>query len=246
MPDSWHVRKPNPGVSARPRFQSTAQMAMAETASSYDCLPNESERRKALYDRKVGLVHPLKCWLSLSSSILTIHDPPHELHRATQIQIANTTTNIVFGSDAPLFESTLKSKPGPDRTWVEYPGGKLSPAEMKRKLSSANWHFGDSARDWTLAGTIEAPEANVLQYRGVLRKDVQDMIASSSLHFGSAKHDFKTTARDTTILKANDIDYAGDHKRAMEMKKALTASSINLSSDAGRGVEDFVSTTHRR
>ena len=145
------------------------------------------------------------------------------------------------------WESTLKSKPGVDRTWVEYPGAKLSPREMKRKLSAANWNFGDEEkRDWRLSGTICPPEANVLQYRGSLNKEVQKMIASSSLHFGSATHDFKTTSAENAILPENDIDYAGDHARALEMKKALTASSLSLASDDPSGPEDFRSTTHRR
>ena len=53
MKESWHVRKPNPGLSDHLRFQSTAQTAMAGTALSYAELPPASERVKALRERKV-------------------------------------------------------------------------------------------------------------------------------------------------------------------------------------------------
>ena len=58
MPDSWHVRKPNPGVSARPRFQSTAQMAMAETASSMIVYPtNPNDGKRSMIERWDSFIH---------------------------------------------------------------------------------------------------------------------------------------------------------------------------------------------
>lgn len=191
-----------PGVSDNKRFQSTAQMAMADTASRYSGLDSPGQRAKTLNDRKIN----------------------------------NTRTNVKLGFETnQSYETAMQAGDNYDRTFRDKVAGgdgidKLTPHEMKMKLSSSNWEFGDVPRDWQRASTLDDPTGvNFSSYRGVLNEEVRDNIKSSSLYFGGATNDkssYSTTARESMILKANDIDYAGDIARARAMKKALTSSSL--------------------
>ena len=171
---------------------------------------------------------------------------PQKLHGF--VQMNNVRTSIIFGSDTDAWETTLRAKPVQKRSnWVDYVGSSDSPAEMKRKLSAANWSFGDDKCDFKTAGSMIPPEGNILQYRGRLNKAVQEMIASSSFHVGSEKLDFKTTSRENSVLPEGEIiDYKGDHERAMAMKNTLSRSSLDLASDDPGSAADYMSTTHRR
>jgi hypothetical protein len=188
-----------PGVSDNKRFQSTAQMAMADTASRYSGLESPGQRAKTLRERKIN----------------------------------NTRTNVHLGFEQNQnYETAMQAGNNYDRTFKgKVAGGdgidKLTPHEMKMKLSSSNWEFGDVKRDWSRASTLQDPTGpQFLSYRGVLNEDVRDNIKSSNLYFGPDQKLYATTARESMILKTNDIDYAGDFARAKAMKKALTSSSL--------------------
>mmetsp|Transcript_33693 Transcript_33693/g.39608 ORF Transcript_33693/g.39608 Transcript_33693/m.39608 type:complete len:327 (-) Transcript_33693:288-1268(-) len=209
-----------PGVSDRLRFQSTAQMAMADTGSKYDGLESPSERMRMLNERKLG----------------------------------NTKTSIHLGFESNnQYETSMQAGNNYDRNFQDKiaggdGGGAMTPHEMKMKLSSANWNFGDADRDWKRASTLNDPTGELFQsYRGILNEEVRDAIKQSSLYFGKDNNGndngeaYSTTAKESMKLKTNEIDYAGDYQRAKQMKQALTTSSINLSSDEIRGPEDYIS-----
>lgn len=208
-----------PGISDRLRFQSTAQMAMAETGAHYDGLESPSERLRLLNERKLG----------------------------------NTKTSIHIGFESKnMYETSMQAGNKYDRNFKDKIAGgdgsdAMTPHEMKMKLSSANWSYGDADRDWKRASALNDPTGQDFHsYRGKLNEEVRDAIKSSSLYFGPTdginnENNYITTAKQSMELKANDIDYNGDYQRAKDMKKALTTSSLNLASDEVRGPEDYVS-----
>lgn len=213
----------SPGVSSKMRFQSTAQMAMHDTGSKYGGLETPAERAAQLKQRKLN----------------------------------NTTTNIAFGSHPIKYETMMKANDDYDRSVVDVAAGSgdgagMTPYELKQKLATANWDFGDGTsakvNGYERASTLADPTGPAfLSYKGQLNADVRAAIRTSSLHLGSHDHggeQYDTTSRRTMALAANDTDYAGDKRRALAMKKALTSSSLNLASDEVRGPEDYVSTGH--
>jgi len=108
-----------PGVGTRLRFQSTAQMAMHEVGSRYSEMPSMAERSQKLRERKIG----------------------------------NTKASIHFGSDGSSYSTTAKSNDDYDRSVVMVMAGGdggvgMTPAEMKKKLTSSNFEVGEVRKRW--------------------------------------------------------------------------------------------------
>jgi len=196
------------------RFQSTAQTAMHATGEQYGNLEPHHERVARLQERK----------------------------------IKNTSTSIHFGFKQAPYETTMRSNDNYDRSVQMKPAGAddgktMTPKEMKMKLSSANWTFGDEEQKFDRASALADPTGpNFLHYKGVLNSDVRDAIKSSSLHFGSERSNFETAQVAGHKMAANDIDYAGDLARARALKKALQRSCIDLATGEPFGPEDYEST----
>mmetsp|Transcript_5220 Transcript_5220/g.12205 ORF Transcript_5220/g.12205 Transcript_5220/m.12205 type:complete len:323 (-) Transcript_5220:276-1244(-) len=203
-----------PGVSHKLRFQSTAQSAMHATGEQYANLEPYSERVQRLRERKMK----------------------------------NVTTSINFGFHQAPYETTMRSNDEYDRSVVLKPAGMdddkiLTPHEMKQKLSSSNWTFGDHGRDFGRASTFADPTGpGFLSYKGVLNGDVRDAIKSSSLHFGSEKASYETAQVAGLKMAANDMDYEGDLVKAKALKKSLQRSCLDFSTGEPFGLDDYEST----
>jgi hypothetical protein len=128
-----------PGVSDRLRFQSTAQMAMADTGSKYGTLESSEERRRKLEERKIGNT---KTSIHFGFTSLGYETTARENDNYNR-----DVEHVPAGGDG---------------------GEAMNPIEMKRKGQKVNWDFGDAPeRDWDRASTLADPTGpNFTSYRG--------------------------------------------------------------------------------
>ena len=128
-----------PGVSDRLRFQSTAQMAMADTGSKYGTLESSAERHRKLLERKIGNT---KTSIHFGSDALGYETTAYENDNYNR-----NSVSIAAGGEG---------------------GEAMTPNEMKLKGQKVNWDFGDAPeRSWGQASTLNDPTGPIFSsYRG--------------------------------------------------------------------------------